>query len=83
MLKMGDCVNTPTRALRIGGIATVPQSNEGYYHVGLHLHDDASYEYGDFCIRLHRGDAAFTPIRFHQKRCTLLQLLNSTRMIFT
>lgn len=36
------------------------------------LHDDASYEYGDFCIRLHRGDAAFTPIRFHQKRCTLL-----------
>ena len=31
-----------------------------------HLHDDASYEYGDFCIRLHRGDAAFTPIRFHQ-----------------
>ena len=35
------------------------------------LHDDASYEYGDFCIRLHRGDAAFRTICFHQKRRTL------------
>ena len=34
-----------------------------------------------FCICLHRGDVAFTPIRFHQKRCALLQLLNSTHMI--
>ena len=40
------------------------------------LHDDDSYEYGDFCVRLHRGDAVFTPIRFRQRPCTLLQLLN-------
>ena len=36
------------------------------------LHNDTLYEYRDFCIRLHRGDAAFTPIRFRQRQCTLL-----------
>ena len=35
------------------------------------LHDDASSEYGVRGDCLHREDAAFTPIRIHQKRFTL------------
>ena len=30
------------------------------------LHDDTLYEYEDSCIHLHRGVAAFMPIRFSQ-----------------
>ena len=35
--------------------------------LGRHLYNDASYEYGDYCICLHRGDVAFTLICFQQK----------------
>ena len=37
------------------------------FYFGRCLHNDASYEYGDFCIRLHRGVVTFTPNMFSPK----------------
>ena len=36
------------------------QMIENTQRIRQHLHDDASYEYGDFSIRFHQRDAAFT-----------------------
>ena len=39
------------------------------------VHDDTLHEYGDFCIRLHKGKAVLTPIHVFTKTVHIIVII--------